>query len=411
MELLIDTQKDQKVQTNKEEKKTIKKTVSESKVDESIRSPLKLAIVLFTNIGVGAGTEVVAKELSRAMVEKNFASSVSIVQTDYMFTASTNNWVGEVSNKKIKLLNFTSPYNNILYSFFSKYKPLTYLFNIIYPIMYIISNSENLKFIWETNDRIYLVYWLDALIWSLVGKNVKKIVVSNQCGISEKKLFLKFLRKKNIHSLTYLTKRDMAKNALSSFLKYVIPNGVRSEEFLPSLRIENSFETSFLFLSRLDHTKGISELLQAADMLGHEPWFNLTIVGTGEYSDILSNSKNPKINFKGYVPYEKLPEIYSSSDVFIFPSYGETFGNVVIEAVSCGVFVLLSSKLKGIFDDLEELGAIRYIEIDPVSIANEITKLKGFHLSKSKKLEFHKYIQDHYDWSSIALKLYEMIKD
>lgn len=50
---------------------------------------------------------------------------------------------------------------------------------------------------------------------------------------------------------------------------------------------------------------------------------------------------NPQIINIGYVPEEeKMAELYSSMDIFLFPSLSESFGLVVIEAMSCGVPVI-----------------------------------------------------------------------
>ena len=40
--------------------------------------------------------------------------------------------------------------------------------------------------------------------------------------------------------------------------------------------------------------------------------------------------------FTGYVKGEQLASVYSASDLFVFPSPTETFGNVVLEALASG---------------------------------------------------------------------------
>ncbi len=48
-------------------------------------------------------------------------------------------------------------------------------------------------------------------------------------------------------------------------------------------------------------------------------------------------SKIEDIFFYKRMPYEKLAELYSNSDIFIFPTYGDTFGFTFIEAMSYGL--------------------------------------------------------------------------
>ncbi len=47
----------------------------------------------------------------------------------------------------------------------------------------------------------------------------------------------------------------------------------------------------------------------------------------------------PEVTFCGLQKGEALAQHYASSDVFIFPSITETFGNVVTEAMASGLIV------------------------------------------------------------------------
>lgn len=44
----------------------------------------------------------------------------------------------------------------------------------------------------------------------------------------------------------------------------------------------------------------------------------------------------PDVHWRGLVPREALPAIYSGADVFVFPGRSETFGLVMLEALACG---------------------------------------------------------------------------
>ncbi len=45
----------------------------------------------------------------------------------------------------------------------------------------------------------------------------------------------------------------------------------------------------------------------------------------------------PEAHFTGFVTGEELNRAYASSDIFLFPSETETFGNVTLEAMSSGL--------------------------------------------------------------------------
>ena len=59
------------------------------------------------------------------------------------------------------------------------------------------------------------------------------------------------------------------------------------------------------------------------------------IVGEGPEFDRLK-ARYPDAHFLGHRPGNELAEIYASSDVFVFPSRTDTFGNVIVEALASG---------------------------------------------------------------------------
>ena len=50
----------------------------------------------------------------------------------------------------------------------------------------------------------------------------------------------------------------------------------------------------------------------------------------------------PEAFFTGYLRGQELAVAYASSDVFVFPSTTDTFGNVIIEAQASGLPVIVS---------------------------------------------------------------------
>lgn len=105
---------------------------------------------------------------------------------------------------------------------------------------------------------------------------------------------------------------------------------------------ENSF--IFLYVGRLTKEKGVIDILLSLNKLKNinhkfEVWFVGPDEDKIEYT--LSDYEIPlnvTIKFFGETYY---PEYYmQSSDVFIFPSYREGFGSVLIEANACGLPVI-----------------------------------------------------------------------
>jgi glycosyltransferase involved in cell wall biosynthesis len=108
-----------------------------------------------------------------------------------------------------------------------------------------------------------------------------------------------------------------------------------------------------LFAGRLSHEKGVMDLIEIFPSIQQIiPSVKLVFAGTGPAEDLLKE-KLPNALFMGWVPSEKLPEIYSSADLLILPSKFDTFSCVVLEALSCGLPVL-AYKSKGPKDIITE---------------------------------------------------------
>ncbi len=102
----------------------------------------------------------------------------------------------------------------------------------------------------------------------------------------------------------------------------------------------------FLYVGRVSKEKNLELLANAfidtikAGLAGY-----LIIVGDGPFrSELESTLKGYPVVFTGYLTGEELSTFYASSDVFVFPSTFDTFGNVVLEAQASGLPVIVSDK-------------------------------------------------------------------
>lgn len=77
---------------------------------------------------------------------------------------------------------------------------------------------------------------------------------------------------------------------------------------------------------------------------GNDP-FHAVIVGDGP--SISSIEKLPNTTHLGWLNGDELTEAYASSDIFLFPSSVETFGNVTLEAAASGLPVVVEAKCSG----------------------------------------------------------------
>ncbi len=123
-----------------------------------------------------------------------------------------------------------------------------------------------------------------------------------------------------------------------------LPHGVDAKMFNPSYRSDEwrrshgmEGKTVLLFVGRLVWEKDLRTLARAyARIMARHRDVVFAIVGNGPIRDELSQMM-PEALFLGHQTGESLSRAYASSDVFIFPSTTETFGNVTLEAMASGI--------------------------------------------------------------------------
>ena len=101
-----------------------------------------------------------------------------------------------------------------------------------------------------------------------------------------------------------------------------------------------------LFAGRLSEEKGVSEIPAIMKRVRSKfPGAVMAFAGMGPMEDELK-ALMPDAKFLGWVDHENLPAIYSAADLLLLPSRFDTFGCVVLEALSCGLPVI-AYKTKG----------------------------------------------------------------
>lgn len=109
------------------------------------------------------------------------------------------------------------------------------------------------------------------------------------------------------------------------------PRGVDAELFHPRRAIPLPFPRPvFLSVGRVAIEKNLEAFL-ALDLPGSR-----VVVGDGPAREQLER-RYPDAHFLGAARGEQLAALYASADVFVFPSVTDTFGNVMLEALSSGV--------------------------------------------------------------------------
>ena len=139
---------------------------------------------------------------------------------------------------------------------------------------------------------------------------------------------------------------EMLKNELEVVFNRpvdVVPNVIDTERFnLPRPSKKSGLKLGFV--GNILYNKGLDVLFHALAKLKDRD-FTLIIAGEGREKDSLIKLAvelgiSDKVSFLGYINPIDLPQFYNGIDVFVLPSRRETFGVVVIEALSAGVPVI-----------------------------------------------------------------------
>ena len=115
--------------------------------------------------------------------------------------------------------------------------------------------------------------------------------------------------------------------------------GKRDHDLRRSLGI-NPDDLLMTYDGRIANEKNLDMLVEAWRRLSEHQDCHLLFVGDGPLRARLESMNIPRTIFAGYRYGEELASIYASSDLFVFPSLSETFGNVVLEAKASGLPVV-----------------------------------------------------------------------
>jgi glycosyltransferase involved in cell wall biosynthesis len=100
-------------------------------------------------------------------------------------------------------------------------------------------------------------------------------------------------------------------------------------------------EVRVLYAGRLTKEKG-ADLLAESFLLAHErdPRLHLLLAGGGPEEEMLRVRLGERATFLGWLDREALADAYASSDVFLFCSRTDTYGQVIAEAQASGLPVV-----------------------------------------------------------------------
>jgi phosphatidylinositol alpha 1,6-mannosyltransferase len=126
---------------------------------------------------------------------------------------------------------------------------------------------------------------------------------------------------------------------------FLMGRGVDTELFHPCRRSRDNGQFTIGYVGRITAEKNVDALVEIEQLL-HAAGVTdcrFLVVGRGSRDKYLrANLKNAELT--GVLTGESLAQAYANMDVFLFPSRTDTFGNVVLEALSSAVPALVTDE-------------------------------------------------------------------
>lgn len=191
----------------------------------------------------------------------------------------------------------------------------------------------------------------------------------------------------------------------------VITNGVDSQFFCPREQDQNKEEIKILFVSRLIEGKGLQYIIPEMAGIQKEVWHlcnkkvKLIIVGDGPYRADLEElvrktQADGYVSFEGRKNKEDVREYYQSADIFILPSLSEGMPNVVLEAMACGLPIIMTP-CEGSKELVTDNGMISSVDAFSESLVKMCVDME---LRQTMGQNSRMHVEKNFKWENIGRK-------
>lgn len=212
--------------------------------------------------------------------------------------------------------------------------------------------------------------------------------------------------------------KKLAEPYIFKTLGIVVPHGLDLSEY-ESLPKQGAFRSQYpeiggkkiiLFFGRLNFKKGLDVLVRAFAQVAQE-WDDVRLVIAGPDNDGYGEKVREwlrrrgvlnRATFTGMLLGKDKLSVLRDGDMFVLPSYTENFGIAVMEAMACGVPVVISDKVN-IWREIAASGAGRVAPCDADRFAEIISELLENRESAKQMGERGKaLVMERFQWSDVA---------
>jgi glycosyltransferase involved in cell wall biosynthesis len=377
-----------------------------------------MKILMFNNEfpPLGGGTGTVNFELFK-IFKKNYDLKIDLITS----ALGPKNEIEQFS-ENIRIIKFPVRKNNIHHA--SNLELIIYTFKAIFNgFRYHKKENYDFVFVWSTVPS-----GLPALLLKIFKKVpfIVRIGGPDIPGFENRYKFIymiispliKLIWKKAILIIVKCKKEKEMIELINSKLQIEkIFNGTDISKFFTIIKNTNN-SLKLICSARLIKRKGQYILIDAISCLKKEGIIIISdLVGEGDEKEAYiqyAKVKNVEelIIFSGYVPHEKMPKKYQEADVFVLPSYNEGMSNALLEAMACGLPIVVTN-VGGTEELIDESNGFIFNVGDTTEL---VLILKKIYHNKNILLELSKASRkraEQYSWQIIAdeyLKLFKTLK-
>jgi glycosyltransferase involved in cell wall biosynthesis len=312
----------------------------------------------------------------------------------------------EIHNFQVVILPFFSTWNfrnihalvtNSIYflhrkklaTLFSTYKFDVIHAQYIFPdglLAYRLSKKYGIPYIITThNERFYFDHFVSRRMATRILKNANKIVPINHSNFS-------YYKSLGFQNLVFT------------------PLGF-NKSFIRPQKPQSSSRIKILTVAELIKLKNIDKVIFAIKSLVTKYEISYTIIGKGPEEIHLkklvsSLGLENDVYFINHVPHELIADEIYKYDIFIMPSYFETFGRVYFESMAMGIPVICAknSGISGLFKEKDEGISVDHNHVG--EIAEALAFLISQPAERKRIGQNGKNLVEQYTWENIARDLH-----
>jgi phosphatidylinositol N-acetylglucosaminyltransferase subunit A len=216
--------------------------------------------------------------------------------------------------------------------------------------------------------------------------------------------------------------------SLDPLMVSVIPNAVVAENFRPLYHPAYSSNQSYglnhqpapaphhlgphdtitiVVISRLFYNKGTDLLIAAIPrILAIHPNVRFIIAGSGPKAIDLEqmierNVLQDRVEMLGPVRHEEVRDVMVRGHIYLHPSLTEAFGTVIVEAASCGLYVVCT-QVGGIPEVLPDHMTVFAKPEEDDLVASTGKAIAALRANKVRTEKFHDQVKQMYSWTDVA---------